>query len=419
MFRLFNKAVQLNVQRYGEHVSRYQYSKQPGFVGKLIDNIRNEFSKNKEMKDNIAKFREEAQKLEESDALKQARRKFQIVESEASKGSEVFKEQMDSVKEKLQQVAQTASQSEFAKKAGEVGEQIGKQAQNMAGSMAEHGSKLASTPPFRAVSGAAAVVRDELVDVNSHSRIYKPPVKLRKRVEIVGPEQIIQANEEATGVELHKDSRFYQSWEQFKDNNPYVNKVLDWKIKYDESDNPIVRASRLLTEKVSDIMGGLFQRTEMSEALTEIIQLDPSFDKEKFLRDCEQDIIPNILEACCRSDLEILQDWCYEKAFAIMAQPIKAAKELGMTIETRVLDISQVDLAMGRVLEQGPVLVITFTAQQVQFVRDKAGKVTQGDPEKVLRVNNVWVMCRDRTELNPRAAWRLLEYAQSASEQLV
>jgi len=68
------------------------------------------------MKDNIAKFREEAQKLEESDALKQARRKFQIVESEATKGSEVFKEQMDNVKEKLQQVAQ----SEFARKAGEL-----------------------------------------------------------------------------------------------------------------------------------------------------------------------------------------------------------------------------------------------------------------------------------------------------------
>lgn len=72
------------------------------------------------MKENISKFREEAQKLEESDALKQARRKFQIVESEASKSSEVFKEQIDNVKGKLQQVAQSASETEFAKKAGNV-----------------------------------------------------------------------------------------------------------------------------------------------------------------------------------------------------------------------------------------------------------------------------------------------------------
>ena len=53
--------------------------------------------------------------------------------------------------------------------------------------------------------------------------------------------------------------RFHQSWQNFKDKNPYVNKVLDWKNKYEESDNAVIRASRLLTEKVVDIMGGLFQ----------------------------------------------------------------------------------------------------------------------------------------------------------------
>jgi import inner membrane translocase subunit TIM44 len=89
--------------------------------------------------------------------------------------------------------------------------------------------------------------------------------------------------------------RFYQSWQHFKDNNPYVNKVLDWKIKYDESDNPVIRASRALTDKMSDIVGGLFQKTELSETLTEICKLDPGFDKIKFLQDCERDIIPNIL----------------------------------------------------------------------------------------------------------------------------
>lgn len=58
---------------------------------------------------------------------------------------------------------------------------------------------------------------------------------------------------------MYHPFRFYQSWQNFKDKNPYVNKVLDWKSKYEESDNAVVRASRLLTEKVADIMGGLFQ----------------------------------------------------------------------------------------------------------------------------------------------------------------
>lgn len=68
------------------------------------------------------------------------------------------------------------------------------------------------------------------------------------------------------------------------------------KMKYDESDNALIRASRALTDKVTDLLGGLFSKTEMSEVLTEILRVDPAFDKERFLQQCENDIIPNVLE---------------------------------------------------------------------------------------------------------------------------
>lgn len=45
-------------------------------------------AKNKEMKESLKKFRDEAEKLEQSDALKAARQKFEAVEKEASKGIE-------------------------------------------------------------------------------------------------------------------------------------------------------------------------------------------------------------------------------------------------------------------------------------------------------------------------------------------
>lgn len=117
---------------------------------------------------------------------------------------------------------------------------------------------------------------------------------------------------DATGVELHKDSKWYKSWENFKENNQYINKVFDWKMKYDESDNPVVRASRMLTDKITDAFSGMFTKSELSEALTEICKIDPDFDKSAFLKECETVIIPNILEAMIRGNLEILQDWCFE-----------------------------------------------------------------------------------------------------------
>lgn len=185
------------------------------------------------------------------------------------------------------------------------------------------------------------------------------------------------------GVVLHKDSKWYQQWKDFKDNNVvfnskklvssalllcfpfmaaggsrlftvdsmishevYLHRCLcrckmicnkhiwpvwlaflfpsgffEMKMKYDESDNALIRASRALTDRVTDFLGnapprwllellfpvkafyssicfpgGLFSKTEMSEVLTEILKADPSFDKDSFLRQCEKDIIPNILE---------------------------------------------------------------------------------------------------------------------------
>lgn len=77
--------------------------------------------KNKEMKDNIKKFREEAQKLEQSDALKSARHKFNTVEQEASKSSEVLRGKFETIKDKMQDVIEEASKSDIGKKASHLG----------------------------------------------------------------------------------------------------------------------------------------------------------------------------------------------------------------------------------------------------------------------------------------------------------
>ena len=34
----------------------------------------------------------------------------------------------------------------------------------------------------------------------------------------------------------------------------------------------------------------------------------------------------------------------------------------------------------GKIMEQGPVIVLSFTAQQIVAIRDSSGKVVEGDP---------------------------------------
>lgn len=46
----------------------------------------------------------------------------------------------------------------------------------------------------------------------------------------------------------------------------------------------------------------------MSEVLTEILKVDPSFDKDSFLKLCERDIIPNILEVSSAVSPDVIFD---------------------------------------------------------------------------------------------------------------
>uniref|UniRef100_A0A8C2PVW1 Mitochondrial import inner membrane translocase subunit TIM44 n=1 Tax=Cyprinus carpio TaxID=7962 RepID=A0A8C2PVW1_CYPCA len=387
-----------------------------GFLGEFLDNLKQELSKNKEMKENIKKFREEAKKLEESDALKQARRKYKTIESETVKTSEVLKKTLGTISETVKEGLEEVGRSDIGKKIKEGMEEAAKSAKQSAETVSKGGEKLGKTGAFRAISQGVESVKKEIGDLGQIGP-YRPPTRLRKRSDFSskagGAEaKVFEANEEAMGVVLHKDSKWYQQWKDFKDNNVVFNRFFEMKMKYDESDNAFIRASRAVTDKMTDIIGGLFSKTEMSEVLTEILKVDPNFDKDSFLKQCERDIIPNILEAMIQGEF-----WC--KTYSQLAHPIQQAKAMGVQFHSKILDIDNIDLAMGKMMEQGPVLIITFQAQLVMVIRNVKGEVVEGDPEKVLRMMYVWALCRDQDELNPYAAWRLLDISASSTEQIL
>uniref|UniRef100_A0A8C5AK25 Mitochondrial import inner membrane translocase subunit TIM44 n=1 Tax=Gadus morhua TaxID=8049 RepID=A0A8C5AK25_GADMO len=411
----------LHIHSQVRHSSRGEGRK--GFIGGFLENLKQELNKNKEMTENIKKFRKEAQKLEDSDALQQARKKYKTIESETAKTSEVLRKTFGTISESVKEGLEEVSRTDLGKKIKEGVEEAAKSAKSSADSVSRSGEKFGKTGAFRAISQGMESVKKEIDDLG-HTGPYRPPSRLRKRSEFsskgaADQGKVFEVNEEAMGVVLHKDSKWFQQWKDFKENNVVVNRFFEMKMKYDESDNTLIRASRAVTEKMTDILGGLFSKTEMSEVLTEILKIDPAFDKDSFLRQCERDIIPNILEAMIRGELEVLRDWCYEATYSQLAHPIKQAKAMGLQFHSKILDIDSIDLPMGKMMEQGPVLIITFQAQMVLVVRNPRGDVVEGDPDKVQRIMYVWALCRDQEELNPYAAWRLLDISASSTEQIL
>lgn len=209
--------------------------------------------------------------------------------------------------------------------------------------------------------------------------------------------------------------RLWENWKKFKLESPIMQKLSDLKERYDDSDHVLARATRSVTDTISSV----FHNPEMSDVVTELCRVEPDFSLEKFIRQCEIDIIPNVLEALAQQDLEILKDWCFEAPFRVLSLPIMDHKLKGHQTYCKVLDIHSVDVITGKLTDQGPVLIISFSAQQMMHIKDVNGLIIEGNDTTVTRVMYTWALCRDVNEVNPRAAWKLLDIAANATAQLL
>lgn len=155
----------------------------------------------------------------------------------------------------------------------------------------------------------------------------------------------------------------------------------------------------------------------MQKVIEEILKIDSSFTIESFAHFCQFEVIPNVLEALVRGDTVILRDWCHEGVYNVLTAPITELQRRQCHLESRVLDVHHLDVVTGSVMEQGPMLLISFESQQINVVRDAQGGLVEGSPDQCVRVRNHWALCRDQSELNPWAAWRLIDVAMTPHDQ--
>ncbi|XP_032227783.2 mitochondrial import inner membrane translocase subunit TIM44 isoform X2 [Nematostella vectensis] len=310
-------------------------NEQPGLFGKFIQNIKEGIERNKEMQENIKKFQKEAKKFESSETLKTAKSRFEFVEkvkenlSEVSaKFSSTARSISGTMSTKVSQMYEDLTASDTFKKSKEASEELTKSAKDAASKVQEQTEEITKTGTFKTVSKGFKVVKEELVDEElKQSRPYQTPAELRRRTAVNMnqteiKEKRIEANEDATGVVLHKDSKWYQQWKEFKDNNPVVTSLFNLKMKYDESDNVVIRATRVVTDRLTDVFSDVFSQSEMAKTLSEITKIDPQFNKDRFLQECEFEIIPAVLEGFLQGKLDILKDWCHEPAYNVLAAQI-------------------------------------------------------------------------------------------------
>lgn len=222
-----------------------------------------------------------------------------------------------------------------------------------------------------------------------------------------------------TNVTLHKDAAWKEAWRDFRDSNKFVQGVFGMKEVYQDSENPLISTARSITDRVA----GFFAENETAMVIKKLRQMDPAFQLEPFLNDLREYILPEVLDAYVKGDVETLKLWLSEAQFSVYEALTKQYLQMGMKSDGKIVDIRGVDILKARLLEPGdiPVFIITCRTQEVHVYRNaKSGELAAGMEDRVQLVTYAIGITRTPEDVNnpETRGWRLIEMQKSARDYI-
>ncbi|KAK7528981.1 mitochondrial inner membrane translocase subunit TIM44 [Phyllosticta citriasiana] len=222
-----------------------------------------------------------------------------------------------------------------------------------------------------------------------------------------------------TNVTLHKDAAWKESWRDFRENSRLMQSVFAMKSTYRESENPLISTAR----SISDSIAGFFAENETAMVIKKFKEMDPTFQLEPFLTEMREYILPEVLDAYVKGDIEVLKLWLSAAQYQVYAALMQQYTTAGMKSDGRILDIRNVEILNARLLDPGeiPVFIVTCRTQEVHtFKNAKTGELAAGMEDKVQQVTYAIGVTRIPEDVNnpETRGWRLIELQKSAREYI-
>src|SRR5215470_17857303 len=139
--------------------------------------------------------------------------------------------------------------------------------------------------------------------------------------------------------------------------------------------------------------------------LDAILAADKSFDPRHFLTGARA-AYEMIVVAFAQGDRRTLREWLSKEVFDGFDQVIREREGRGETAESRFVSIDTTEITAADLRGRTAQLTVRFVSQLVSVTRDKTGNVTEGNPDKVSDVTDIWTFARDVTSRDPN--WKLV-----------
>jgi predicted lipid-binding transport protein (Tim44 family) len=139
--------------------------------------------------------------------------------------------------------------------------------------------------------------------------------------------------------------------------------------------------------------------------IAQIAIADPKFTAEGFIDGAEK-AFEWILAAFARGDEEALQPLLSPEVFQNFSESIRQRQAAGETLESRLVAIDSTEIVEAYMAGRTAHVGVKFVSRQISVIRDRDGKVLDGDPEQPSEVIDYWTFARDTRSADPN--WLLV-----------
>lgn len=179
-------------------------------------------------------------------------------------------------------------------------------------------------------------------------------------------------------------------------------KIEDAKEFWETSQNPVVYA-------MSGVWDNMTGETEEGICVTEILKLDPGFEKEEWSEEIRVNVVPDIIKAHLTGDTDFLAEHLGEGVLNKLTQDIKLRESDKIEFDSNLLDVDENQIMMKYVEDHGPVIVGTYMVQQINCIR-KAGEIIEGSESAVVAKFYSIAFTQEYLEDEGEVRWKIVDY---------
>lgn len=159
--------------------------------------------------------------------------------------------------------------------------------------------------------------------------------------------------------------------------------------------------------KDMDILDHTSEGSDAANALAEMKRAEPSFTVSPFLQGA-RGAYEMILMAFEKGDLDSIRPFLSDDVEASFAEVIADREVQGLTVETTFVGLKEMvlqDASFDATSRFGEITV-RFVGEMTSVVRDRTGKIIEGDAKTIKRQRDVWTFARKMGVDDPN--WQLV-----------